>query len=284
MRPGGRARRRWRSRELAAERADAARRPPRSSCVPSTRSHRSARDAGRDAVRRRSAARSRRCARVTPRRREVGGRAADRVGWYVGRTRSAPSISRIRRLARSMRAKVVLQRLVRDLAERSGQLDARRPRADDDERQPARRRLRVGLALGRLEGQEHPPADLGRVLDGLEPRRTPLPSRRGRSSGSPRPPRRSASRTASSPSRKSTRRLREVEVDDLAEQHRDVAPALEDRPEGMRDVGRRQAAGRDLIEQRLEEVEVASVDQRDVDGRARAAPGRRRARRTRRRR
>jgi hypothetical protein len=62
--------------------------------------------------------------------------------------------------------------------------------------------------------------------------------------------------------------LGKVEVDDLGEQHRDVSTALEDRPEGMGDVGGRQATGRDLIEKRLKEVEVAPIDERDSDRRA----------------
>ena len=45
------------------------------------------------------------------------------------------------------------------------------------------RGVRVRLALGPLERGQHPAADLGRVLDGLEPRGERRPTRRGRSSG-----------------------------------------------------------------------------------------------------
>src|SRR4051794_11193558 len=61
----------------------------------------------------------------------------------------------------------------------------------------------------------------------------------------------------------------EVEVRHLREHDADVAIALEDRAQRIRDVARCQRPGRDLVAQRLEEVEVAPVDQRDLD---RSAP------------
>ena len=57
-----------------------------------------------------------------------------------------------------------------DLGEGPGQLDAGRPAADDDERGPLATPPRVGLALGRLVGEEDPPADRRRVLDRLQAR------------------------------------------------------------------------------------------------------------------
>ena len=56
----------------------------------------------------------------------------------------------------------------------------------------------------------------------------------------------------------------EVEACDLGEQHAHVAVALEHRPQRIGDLARRQRAGRDLVAQRLEEVEVAPVDERDL--------------------
>ena len=44
-----------------------------------------------------------------------------------------------------------------------------------------------------------------------------------------------------------------------------VLLAAEDRPQRVADLARRQGAGRDLVGQRLEEVEVAAVDERDLD-------------------
>ena len=71
---------------------------------------------------------------------------------------------------------------------------------------------------------------------------------------------------------------------DLVEQHADVARFGEDRADRRGDVGRRQGGGRDLVEQGLEQVMVAPVDQRDVDGACRPAAWPRPARRSRRRR
>jgi hypothetical protein len=57
----------------------------------------------------------------------------------------------------------------------------------------------------------------------------------------------------------------EVEAGDLGQQHADVRVALEDRAQRVGDLGRGQRAGRHLVGQRLEEVEVAPVDERDLD-------------------
>src|SRR5215204_7671167 len=57
----------------------------------------------------------------------------------------------------------------------------------------------------------------------------------------------------------------EVEVGDLSQQHTDVAVALEDRAEGIGDFFGRERPGRDLVGQRLEEMEISAVDERDLD-------------------
>jgi hypothetical protein len=51
----------------------------------------------------------------------------------------------------------------------------------------------------------------------------------------------------------------EVEVGDLSQQDADVAVALEDRAQGIGDLARRERPGRDLVGERLEEMEVAAV-------------------------
>jgi hypothetical protein len=60
----------------------------------------------------------------------------------------------------------------------------------------------------------------------------------------------------------------EVEIRDLGQQDTDVAVALEDPAEGIRDLASRKRPGRDLVGKRLEEVEVAAVDERDLDRRS----------------
>ncbi len=58
------------------------------------------------------------------------------------------------RLRRVDVPEVARERVLRDLAERAGELDARRPRAHDDERQPRLALRRVLLPLGELERRE----------------------------------------------------------------------------------------------------------------------------------
>ena len=60
----------------------------------------------------------------------------------------------------------------------------------------------------------------------------------------------------------------EVEVGDLSQQDADVAVALEDRAERIGDLAGRKRPRRDLVGERLEEMEVAAVDERDLDRRA----------------
>ncbi len=72
-------------------------------------------------------------------------------------------------------AKVPRQRLPRDLRQRAGHLDPGRAAADDDERQQLLAPLRIRLAFGMLEREEHTAADGQGVFERLEPRRQRLP-------------------------------------------------------------------------------------------------------------
>ena len=65
-------------------------------------------------------------------------------------------------------AEVARQGLPRDLGERAGQLDARRPGADDHERHPGTPPGIVGLALGDLERHQDPLADPQSVFQALQ--------------------------------------------------------------------------------------------------------------------
>jgi hypothetical protein len=58
----------------------------------------------------------------------------------------------------------------------------------------------------------------------------------------------------------------EVEAGDLGQQDADVAGALEDGAERIGDLTGRKRPGRDLVRERLEEVEVAAIDERHLDG------------------
>ena len=190
-------------------------------------------------------------------------------GGYGGSTRSAASSRMISRVAadgwRGSRA----QRVVGDLAQRAGELDAGRPGADHDERQPGRRRSRGSVSRSAAsKASRMRDADLGRILDGLQARRARLPLVvaevvvRGAGRDDQRVVRRArrrsdaragASTSMSTTSPSSTRVLR-WRLSDVAQRRGDLAG--------------REPAGGDLIEQRLEEVEVAPVDQRDLHRRA----------------
>ena len=88
---------------------------------------------------------------VTPSRSSDRRAFSDSSGGKAARMRRPASISRIARRAGSMRAEVGAQRVAGDLGDRAGQLDAGRPAADDDEREPGARRRSGRLELGGLE-------------------------------------------------------------------------------------------------------------------------------------
>ena len=79
------------------------------------------------------------------------------------------------RRARVDPPEVALHRVAREDRELPGDLDAGRPAADDDERQPLVAGGGIGSALGLLEGAEDPVAEVDRVLERLQPARDLLP-------------------------------------------------------------------------------------------------------------
>ncbi len=166
-------------------------------------------------------------------------------------------------LGRVDRPEIALQGVARDLPERPGELHAGRPAADDHERHPLATPVGLGLALGRLERDEDAPADLGRVLDGLEP------GRDGRPFGVVEIAVVGAGRDDErvvidgSAVRQHDLAAVHVDVDRLAQDDRRVALLAQHGPQRLGDLARRQGAGRDLVEHRLEQVEVAPVDEGD---------------------
>ena len=169
-------------------------------------------------------------------------------------------------------------RLTRDLGDLAGELDAGWPGADDGERQPRGPALRVALDLGGLEGAIDARTDAERVVERLHRGRVRAPLvvaevRVARAGGDDQ-------RVVGDGQRLRVRRLREhlpahdVEAGDVREHDPDVALALEHRAQRDGDLAGRERAGRDLVEQRREEVMVAPVDQRDLDvGAAQLADG-----------
>ena len=148
------------------------------------------------------------------------------------------------------------------------------PGADDHEREPGPAQLRRGRHLGGLERAQDRRAGDERALERLDlvgelaPRvvaevgvaRAAGDDQRvvgdARRRGHP------GHRGELHPSSRRVDRAR------LGHQHADVARAPEDRAQRIGDFARRERAGRDLVGQRLEEVEVAAVDERDLDRRA----------------
>ncbi len=166
---------------------------------------------------------------------------------------------------------LALQAARRQLADLAGQLDTRRAGADDDDGEPA-------LALGRRRRRSRPSRRRRRSAGAAPARRRwsscPVrtgPARRARSTtGSPRR-RRSGCRRGARGRRGApalvawtTRRSRSKPVTS-ASLDADVAVLPDHVADRRGDLARRQHAGRHLVEQRLEQVVVAPVDQRHVD-------------------
>ncbi|GAB3102392.1 hypothetical protein GCM10027159_28190 [Lysobacter terrae] len=55
-----------------------------------------------------------------------------------------------------------------------------------------------------------------------------------------------------------------IDADDLAEPHFHIALVAQDVPQRRGDIWRRQARGRDLVQQGLKEMVIASIDQGDT--------------------
>ena len=126
------------------------------------------------------------------------------------------------------------------------------------------RRSCVRLALRPLERQQHAPADLERILERLQAGRGRPPlvmtevgvRRAGRDDQIV------VVRATPSASVQALRRAGSIATD-IAEQHFDVALTAQDPADRRRDVAGRQRRRRHLIQQRLEDVMVAAIDERD---------------------
>ena len=114
--------------------------------------------------------------------------------------RTRPGSPGHRRRARRWASVGSMRRKLREsaagqLGDLTGDLDAGRTAADDDEGQPGLARLGIVLALGHLEGAEDPPAQLQGVVDRLHARARSGRTRRGRSTTARRRRPRSGCRT-----------------------------------------------------------------------------------------
>ena len=182
-------------------------------------------------------------------------------------------------------AKFVRQSHVCELGDGAREFDARRAAADDDEGEQRAATRRIGLALGALEGQQDAPPDGGCVLQRFEPRRVRLPFVVAEI-GVPRPRRQhqrvvaqraAVRRAARGDSRVST----PVTAASKVVTSLRLRSKLADRPGDFRSGQRR---GAHLVEQRLEQMMIALIDDGDAHVGAGQVLAPRRGRRSRRRR
>jgi hypothetical protein len=170
------------------------------------------------------------------------------------------------------------ERLAGDLGDRAGHLDARRTAADHHEGQVLPLAIARWLALGPLEGHEDAAPDRHGVVERLQTRRVLGPGvvaevgvghARGDDEGVVRQRRTLPQHELA---------VVESHAHDIVEQHPDVGLAAEDPADGRRDVGRRESGGGHLVEQRLEQVMVVSIENHDLHRRASERAGGRESR------
>ena len=168
---------------------------------------------------------------------------------------------------------IARERLPRNLGERAGHLDAGRAAADHDKGEQPLAPARIGLPLGTLERQQHAPPDVERVLERLEARRGRAPL------VVPEVGVRGAARhdqvVVRQPLAVAGGTIREDELfaglidrAHLGEEDLDVPLPPQDPADGRRDVAGRERGHRHLVEQRLEDVMVPAVEDREPNPRA----------------
>ena len=158
------------------------------------------------------------------------------------------------------------------LREGAGALDPRRPAAHHDEVQHGPAAVGIRLLHRRLEHAEHLVADRDGVLDllqgeavlldGLEPEEVA-----GAAGREDQPV------VGERPGPGAERAAREVDAEHLREAEREVPLAAEDGAHRVGDVLGREPRGGHLVEQRLEQVVVAPVDEGDAQRGAAQRPG-----------
>ena len=168
-------------------------------------------------------------------------------------------------------SKIALEHAPRNLGERTRHLDARRPAADYHERHPVRDFRLVDFALSRLVRDQHPPANLDRILERLQTRRRLEPfvvaEVRMRRAG-----RNDQIVVRHFAIEQMHDLLPCVDRRGLAKKHRRIELAPQNSPYRCCDITRIQRRGRDLVEQRLKQVMVAAIDHRHPNRRSLERP------------
>ncbi len=151
-----------------------------------------------------------------------------------------------------------------ELGDRAGELDAGRTAADDDEGQLGAALFRVSFLLGTLESQQHPPPDRGRVLKRLQAGRKLFPlilAEIGVARAGGEHQRVVADRASVS---ELHLLCGGIHPGDGGEQRGDLLVLSDQMADRPRDLGGRQRRRRDLVEQGLEKMMVALVDDGDA--------------------
>ena len=166
-----------------------------------------------------------------------------------------------------MLTEVSLQRVPREFDNGAGKLDARRAGADDDEGEQHCLPLRIALAFGLFESQQDAASDRRGVLERLQPRREGLPVVMAeigvtRAGGEHQ---RIVGKGGTVLQQDAPRSG--IDADGRGQKRRDVRAAAQQMPDRPCDFRRGKRGGRHLIEQRLEQMMVALVDDSDADRR-----------------
>jgi len=167
------------------------------------------------------------------------------------------------RIRRPDAAEIVAQGDAGQLDDRPCQLHARRARADDDEGEQRPAPLGIGFELGLFERRQQPAPHGGGILQRLQAGREGFPVVMAeigmlRAGGDDQPVIGNAAAT-----RQPDRARRRVDAGHAIHQRRHVLAFVDELADRPGDLGRTQRGRRHLVEQRLEQMVVASVDERD---------------------
>lgn len=160
-------------------------------------------------------------------------------------------------------AKVAVQNRARKFSEGSGQFNARWPAAnDDDGHQPFVIRL-IERRFRLFKREQYLAANAQGVLQSFQPGRKSFPLGMTEVTGL------TAEReheviVVQRGVRQKDLLVREVKIHNLVEQHRDVAAPGKNRADRLRNIGRGESSGGNLIKQGLKQVMVGAINQRDA--------------------
>ena len=159
--------------------------------------------------------------------------------------------------------KIAFQDVPGQFRKRAGELNAGRAAAHDDDGHQPVVFGHIGCVFRFFERQQDVPPDAQRVVQGFQTGGTLLPF------GVPEVAGHAAERQhevviAQRVLLESNFFLREVEIHHVVEQHRDSGPVGENGADRLRDLRRGQPGGGHLIEQRLEQMVILPVNERDA--------------------